>query len=190
MQYRVIGLEQNTPEWEDWRFSGIGASDAPAIMGENRFKSASELLHEKKNRISPSKNIYMQRGSQLEPIARGEYSSKYGIELTPLCVQSTERHWLRASLDAISHARNHLVEIKCGESAYTKARRGIVPSYYYGQLQHQLLLTGLATIHYWCFWPNMPGIRIFVKRDNQYISRLLEAEMRFYKAMVNLSSQV
>ena len=183
MQYQVIDLEQNTPEWEEWRFAGIGASDAPAIMGDNQFKLASELLHEKKNRITPPKNIYMLRGSQLEPIARDAYSKKYDIELMPLCVQSMEHHWLRASLDAISPARDHLVEIKCGQSAYKKAQRGIVPFYYYGQLQHQLQLTGLQEMYYWCFWPNMPGIRIRVKRDNNYISRLFEAEVEFYATM-------
>jgi len=186
MEYQVIDLEQNTPEWEEWRFTGIGASDAPAIMDENRFKSARELLHEKINRISPPQNIHMQRGSQLEPTAREAYSKKYGIELAPLCVQSTEHHWLRASLDAISPTGDHLVEIKCGQSAYKKAQQGIVPSYYYGQLQHQLQLTGLQEIHYWCFWPNMPGIKIPVKRDNNYISRLFEAEEKFYAAMVDL----
>jgi len=42
MPYQEVDLIQNTPEWEEWRFTGIGASDAPAIMGENRFKSARE----------------------------------------------------------------------------------------------------------------------------------------------------
>ena len=186
MQYQEIDLEQNTPEWDNWRFTGIGASDAPAIMGENRFKSPRELLHEKINRISPPQNVHMQRGSQLEGPAREAYSEKFGIELAPLCVQSTEYHWLRASLDAISPTRDHLVEIKCGQSAYRKAQGGIVPAYYYGQLQHQLQITGLPEIHYWCYWPNMPGIRIPVKRDDSYISRLLKAEQQFFEAMSDL----
>lgn len=186
MQYQVIHLEQNTPEWEEWRFTGIGASDAPIIMGENQFKSARELLHEKINRISPPQNSDMQRGFQLEPQAREAYSKKYGIKLTPLCVQSTGHHWLRASLDAISNARDHVVEIKCGTSAYKQAQRAVIPSYYYGQLQHQLQITGLPEIYYWCYLPDMPGIRIKVTRDVGYISRLLIAEEKFYAAMIGL----
>ncbi len=186
MPYQEVDLVQNTPEWEEWRFTGIGASDAPAIMGENRFKSARKLLHEKKNRISPPQNAHMKRGSQLEGSARENYTKKFGVELAPLCVQSSEHHWLRASLDAISPARDHLVEIKCGQSAYRQAQRGIVPNYYYGQLQHQLQITGLSEIHYWCYWPNMPGIRIQVKRDKQYISRLFKTEQEFYRFMSDL----
>lgn len=186
MQYQLVDLKQNSPEWEEWRFAGIGASDAPSIMGENRFKSARELLYEKQNRISPPMNAQMLNGSRLEGTAREKYSKQYGINLSPLCVQSIDHNWLRASLDAITSERDHLVEIKCGQSAYKQAQRGIVPDYYYGQLQHQLQITGLPDIYYWCYWPNLPGIRLSVKRDERYISRLFMAEQEFYKTMTNL----
>ncbi|PKN21835.1 MAG: hypothetical protein CVU65_16120 [Deltaproteobacteria bacterium HGW-Deltaproteobacteria-22] len=183
MLYHELDLIQNTPEWEDWRFAGIGASDAPSIMGENNFKSSGKLLYEKLNRINPPLNEKMVLGSRLEGTAREKYAQKYGVELAPLCVQSVEYPWLRASLDAITPSRDHLVEIKCGESAYAQAKKGKVPDYYFGQLQHQLQLTGLQEIHYWCYLPDQPGIRIVVKHDERYILRLFEAEMAFYKRM-------
>ena len=36
---RIERLHQNTPEWHRWRMQGIGASDAPVIMGETVFKT-------------------------------------------------------------------------------------------------------------------------------------------------------
>ena len=44
---RIERLHQNTPEWHRWRMQGIGASDAPAIMGETAFKTPRMLWSEK-----------------------------------------------------------------------------------------------------------------------------------------------
>ena len=40
-------IAQGTAAWHDWRATVIGSSDAPAIMGENPWKSAKTLLEEK-----------------------------------------------------------------------------------------------------------------------------------------------
>ncbi|MBU2514173.1 YqaJ viral recombinase family protein [bacterium] len=183
MKFNELDLVQNSPEWETWRNQGIGASDAPTIMRENKFKSPGQLLHEKKNSIRPRKNIKMITGSKLEGRARLSYIRQFSVQVSPLCVESIDYPWLRASLDGISEDRSHLVEIKCGESAYNQARRRIVPKYYYGQLQHQLMLTGLNTIQYWCFWTTGPGIRIPVQRNDQYIKRLFAEEEKFFNLL-------
>ena len=47
INYTIVNLRQNTPKWLEWRGQGIGASDAPAVMGENPWKSADYLLKEK-----------------------------------------------------------------------------------------------------------------------------------------------
>ena len=36
---RIERLHQNTPQWHRWRQQGLGASDAPVIMGEAAFKT-------------------------------------------------------------------------------------------------------------------------------------------------------
>ena len=41
---RIERLHQNTPEWHQWRRQGIGASDAPVIMGETPFKTPKNAL--------------------------------------------------------------------------------------------------------------------------------------------------
>lgn len=181
--YNEIELEQSSPEWYEWRNGGIGASDAPAIMGENRFKSANQLLNEKRNKVRFEPNVKMLMGTIMEPEARQEYIEQYGIHVEPLCVQAKSHSWLRASLDGISLERNKLVEIKCGESAYKKAQSGYVPKYYYGQLQHQIMITGLTRIDYWCYLTGSPGLCIPVERDEEYIIRLFEEERRFFEKL-------
>jgi len=74
-----------------------------------------------------------------------------------------------------------VVEIKCGTSVYGKtAELGCVPDYYFGQLQHILAVTGLPSIDFWCYLPGRPELLVPVKRDDYYISRLLEAEHLFW----------
>ena len=64
-----------------------------------------------------------------------------------------------------------------------KAQEGYIPDYYYGQIQHQLMITGLEEIDYWCYRPEYGGILIKTERDDAYINELFEAESKFYKAM-------
>ena len=40
---RFERLRQNTPEWHHWRRQGLGASDAPIIMGEAVFADCRAL---------------------------------------------------------------------------------------------------------------------------------------------------
>lgn len=178
--YIQVDLEQGSAEWKKWRCEGIGASDAPVIMNENPWKSPEELLREKLGRSEEEpENENMRRGIALEPEARRKYCQKVGISVTPACLQSKDYSWARASLDGISADRKKVVEIKCGKSSYNKAREGIVPGYYFGQLQHILFVTGIESIDYWCYQEGDDGILIEVKRDEEYIGHLVEAENEF-----------
>ena len=46
----VVRLTQGTAEWLEWRNNGIGASDAPTIMGENPWITITELCGEARAR--------------------------------------------------------------------------------------------------------------------------------------------
>ena len=181
--YTVVNLVQNTPAWLEWRQNGIGASDAPTIMGENRYKSAAQLLQEKRNPLREVVlNPAMALGNELEPVARARYVARTGREVQPICLQSTRYEWLRASLDGLSEDHDTVVEIKCGQSAYRWASQsGTVPDYYYGQLQHILALTGLASLDFWCYWPAQPEVLIPVARDEDYIAGMLKREEGFWE---------
>ena len=183
--YECVQLQQGTEDWLNWRFEGIGASDAPAIMGENPWKSRARLMKEKRERKKPKLNTAMIRGTELEPIARDNYEKKFGISVPPACLQSNSHSWMRASVDGMTVCGSTVIEIKCGEGAYWKsAESGEVPSYYMGQLQHILAVTGLAVIDYWCYLPEHSGIHIRVPRDEIYITRLIEMEKLFWRELV------
>ena len=184
--YDLISLTQGSDEWLAWRNEGIGASDAPAIMGENPWKSAAQILQDKISKASSGEsNDAMRRGTALEPIARKDYVAKRGIEVVPVCIQHQDYPWLRASLDGLSVDCKTVLEIKCGARTFESAVDGIVPKHYYGQLQHILMATGLPAIDFWVFSDYDGGILLTVKRDDDYIARLFDAEQRFWNKVIS-----
>jgi len=179
--YELLSLTQGSEEWLTWRNQGIGASDAPAIMGENPWKSASDVEREKGTGItSHEENEAMRRGTELEPIARDTYIAQRGIEVVPVCIEHKGYPWLHASLDGLSIDCKTVIEIKCGERTFDAARKGIVPKHYYGQLQHILMVTGLPAIDFWVFSEDEGGILIIINRNDNYIKRLFTAESKFW----------
>ncbi len=180
--FSLVDLEQGTQDWLAWRRGGIGASDAPAIMGENPWKSASTLAREKVHRRgSDFTNAAMAEGNRLEPVARALYVKRHGVSVAPACLQSHAHDWMKASVDGICAETARVVEIKCGKGAYDKTvSSGKPPRYYVGQLQHILAITGYARIDFCCYMPGRDLITLTVPRDEDYIARLLIAEQAFW----------
>lgn len=182
--FTLVELQQGTPEWLDWRSQGIGASDAPTIMGENPWKSAAQLLDEKCGTKNTDSSNAMARGSALEPEARTRFEQKFVVQVAPACLQSVEIEWLRASVDGITSDFSRVVEIKCGESVYRKTSISRqVPRYYFGQLQHILAVTNLDAIDFWCYSPNKPELHLVVLRDDGYINRMFKVEFLFWREL-------
>jgi putative phage-type endonuclease len=187
--YAIVEIQQGTPEWLEWRHKGVGASDAPVVMGESPWKTATELLREKREPARKSdQNAAMSRGTRLEPEARTRYILRTGRDVRPACLQSSEHEWLRASVDGITADGGLVVEIKCGDSVYRQtAQSGCVPDCYYGQLQHILAVTGLESLDFWCYLPGRPELLVPVKRDDDYIDRLLKEEFKFWKDVLGIA---
>lgn len=189
--YIVVDLQQGTTEWLEWRSNGIGASDAPAIMGENPWKSPTQLISEKLGTVRKFEgNAAMARGTELEPEARKRYEEISKVRVAPACLQSTRHAWQRASVDGLAVNGSAVVEIKCGESVYRKtASSRQVPSYYFGQLQHILAVTDLPHIDFFCWLPSRPEIHLRINRDDRYIARLIVAEQAFWQQFTKQRTQ-
>lgn len=179
---KILDLEQGSPEWLEFRRKGIGASDAPSIMGCG-FKSREGLLKEKLNGSNGYDNAAMKRGRDLEPVVRQMLEEKFGCVLISPVVQHDEYEWCYASLDAISIKFDKLFEIKCPNSVdHTCALNGAVPKKYYPQLQHQLFVTGLPMMKYVSYDGETLAI-VDVERDEAFLQQMIEAELDFYGLM-------
>jgi putative phage-type endonuclease len=180
---RIELLQQNTPEWHQWRQQGLGASDAPVVMGEAGFRSPRMLWAVKTGRTPEgASGPAARRGRELERLARRAYERQSGTQMEPLCLVHDELRWMRASLDGLSFDGSTVLEIKCPISADTQAaaKRGHIPPEYYAQLQHQLEVSRAAEAHYWSF-DGRAGTLIRVTPDREYQKRLVEAEARFWE---------
>lgn len=182
MAFELIPLDQNTPEWHRWRREGIGASDAPCLMGEDPWKSAAALRREKLYpHAPPIGNAAMKRGLALEPAARAAYCAVTNVTVEPACVQNRRHPWMRASLDGLNAQEQRVVEIKCGASCYKRTAFGrAVPRRYYGQLQHILAVLDYPSIDFWCYSPGRRPLHLEIGRDEGYIRRLLAREKEFW----------
>jgi putative phage-type endonuclease len=180
---KIERLHQNTAEWHHWRRQGIGASDAPVIMGETPFKTPKILWSLKTGRIEEEPaGSAARRGRELERFARRAYERQTGIQMEPLCMVHEGLEWMRASLDGLSFDGSTLLEIKCPISLRDRAsaQEGRIPSQYHAQLQHQLEVTRAERAHYWSF-NGSDGILIEIRPDREYAKRLVEAEAAFWQ---------
>lgn len=177
-------LEQGTAEWLSLRTSKITSTDAAIIMGASHWKTRIQLYNEKisDTPITAYITSKMQRGTDLEPVARQLFCIQNGIEMYSRVVT---REWAMASLDGMSDDGKYIVEIKCpGEKDHALALSGHVPDHYYPQLQHQLFVTGLQSIFYYSF-DGTDGVTIVVKRDDKYIEKMIVEEKKFYDCLIN-----
>lgn len=179
---------QNTEEWRLWRRDKLGASDASTVLGLSPWSTPLALWEEKLGiRAEKDLSAAMARGVELEESARLLYEKMCGKMVFPKVVVSDMFDWCIASLDGITPGNDHIVEIKCGGAATHKiALDGRIPEHYYPQLMHQLFVTGLDSVDYFSF-DGEQGVIINVKRDNAFIERMIEAELKFMECIKNLT---
>jgi len=179
---QILEIEQGSPEWHALRKTKITATDAAIIMGASPWKTRAELYAEKKSNEAPkAPTERMQRGIDLEPIARDLFCKTTRHRMIPKVVI---KEWAMASLDGIN-AWNEVLEVKCpGEKDHSIARSGKVPDHYYPQLQHQMYVCDSEKAFYYSF-DGSDGVIVEVERDDKYIEKMLTEEKKFYDCLLN-----
>lgn len=181
---KIIELDQGSKEWLSWRKTVITATECSVIMGSNPWDTP-YVCWGRKLGIIPEKqsNEAMERGKKLEPEARKQFIDRYGINMTPVVVESSEYNFMGASLDGISDDGIDLLEIKCGgEKLHQAASQGIIPEYYLHQMQHQLLVTGARKCFYYSY-DGKNGICIEVFPDPLFIESFLPKAREFWRCV-------
>lgn len=150
-------VRQTYEDREAWllgRASGIGASDAAAIIGESPWLTSMQLWRQKIGADKPkdlSRNSAVEQGNRLEPVLRTLFAALHpdtavGYSQFDILSQS-DRPWLCATLDGElteNDGRKGVLEIKTstpGSAAGWSKWQNAVPKNYYAQILHQLLAT-------------------------------------------------
>lgn len=181
----------DTDAWLEGRFRGIGGSEAGIILGMNPWKSRLELWNEKvtkTRRIDPDAEMRLKLGNILEPLIAEEYAKISGrkLEKRPQRIHPKYSFILgnidREIIDDINGPG--ILEIKT-KGAFTNWEDDI-PVYYHAQLQHYIEIYG----HKWGSFAILDLGKleidiVDVKRDNEFISKLLKEEIEFWKLVEN-----
>lgn len=184
---KILDIPQNTKEWLTFRRNKIGGSDAPNIMNIG-YKTPYQTYMEKLGLYEQPLTPTMQKGHELESLARLHFENKFGLNVTPCVVEHDIRSWQIASLDGLADNGNTFIEIKTGgEAARERARAGKVSDTNYCQVQHQLEVTGLKECLLY-FFDGIDGYPIEIKRDDRYIECLNAAEEKFWRDLQDFKS--
>lgn len=143
-------------EWKKIRLTGIGASEASAIVGMNPYMSNIELWQYKTGLLEPediSDKPYVKYGTEAEEYLRALFALDYpqyevGYRQYDL-VRNEKYPFIFATLDGRliekEKGRKGILEIKTTEILKSMQRekwKDAVPDNYYIQLLHQFLATG------------------------------------------------
>ena len=180
---KIISFKQGSQEWLQFRRAHIGASDAIAIMGLSPWCSPLKLYEQKVFNFDEEENQYMARGKSLEPIALQCFEFETDLCMFPMVALHDTIPWMSASFDGITLEKDAILEIKCpGKKDHGTALEGKIPIKYYPQLQHQIEVSGLDFTYYYSFDGKL-GVSLVVKRDQEFIERMLEKEFEFWNCL-------
>ena len=196
---RIIkGIEQGSPEWMALRIGKIGGSRVSDVLTEGRSgaesltkkKYKNELIRERLTgrKLDTYKTPAMQRGIDLEPMARAWYEVKYNTFVDQVAiVLHPSIDGAQCSPDGLVEATNSLIEIKIPnpenhlDNILTGGKQ---LEQYYDQVQWQLAcMPEKEFCDLVSYDPEMPDhLQGFVKRiyrDDEYINNMQNAVIAF-----------
>ncbi|APC43916.1 diguanylate cyclase/phosphodiesterase [Methylophilaceae phage P19250A] len=196
---RIIrGIEQGSPEWMALRIGKIGGSRVADVLTEGRGgaesltrrKYKNELIRERLTgkKLDTYKTPAMQRGIDLEPMARAWYEVHYNTFVDQVAIvlhPSIEGG--QCSPDGIVESTNSLIEIKIPNPENhldNLLTGGKQLEQYYDQVQWQLAcMPEKEFCDLISYDPDMPDhLQGFVKRiyrDDEYIQTMQNAVIAF-----------
>ncbi len=194
---KVVNFEQGSDPWLEWRLNGITATDAiiigASLINLELYKDESlwRLWSVKTNYARAkdlSRNPHVNRGKQFEDVARLKCEQHFNDMIIPVCIESTYKGMIRASLDGIL-ATGEPVELKCPSEPVwldilQKGENSAHYQRYWIQCQHQMLASG-SKKSYLAFYFN-DEFKVFeIEADMDFLRELFVLEMKFWQMVQN-----
>ncbi|MFP5486573.1 MAG: YqaJ viral recombinase family protein [Gammaproteobacteria bacterium] len=185
-QANIVQLAQGSPEWLAYRQSRRNASESAAVLGLSPWMTPYQLWLVKTGRTETRVTHAMQRGTDLEPLARTAYEEQTGLVMQPLVLES---EGYSASLDGMTLEGDLVLEIKCPlrgtrSDLWQDVQSGQVPTHYGIQVQHQLMVSGADLAHLWVF-DGQQGILHAIEPDTTSMEQIQAAWDAFQQYLTN-----
>lgn len=148
MSYTVYAdvRELTHDQWLENRKSGIGGSDAGAIMGVNPYRGAYGVWADKLGKTEPVEdNEALRQGRDFEDYVARRFSEKTGLRVRREygMLRSDAWPWMVANIDRRIIGERAGLECKTSRDVYMKRyKNGDFPLEYYCQCLHYLAVTG------------------------------------------------
>ena len=186
------------PEWLSLRAGKFTGSDFHQYLGivkkgdlsetaeSNLYKKVLESMGEV---FDTPRSEAMERGNELEPIARAEYMGDTFNDVQEVAFVDWEDLRAGCSPDGViygqefilSHAQpilkiKKIIEIKCPEiKNYLKMAKGKIPPVYMTQMQYNMLITGAKSCDFVIYHPDMRLIVQEINADAEYQAEIVKA---------------
>lgn len=194
----AVNQDREPERWLELRTTGIGGSDAGAIMGLNKYSSPMTVYFQKKGIQGFKGNSATEWGHILEEPIRQKAREELGcvIETVPGMFRSREHEFMNANLDGMVDAGDGItigsqsVSGVGGHEIKTSARgdgfgEDEIPDSYYCQVQHYMAVTGLPWFILTVFFlDSRKGKHYIVPRNNKFIMKMLAEETDFWENYV------
>ncbi len=178
-------VHSDRESWLKARLTGIGASEAPAIMGLSKWSSPYSVWCNKTGKLpyddTPSEQMLW--GSILEEPVRNEFIRRTSLPVVHIGQFTIVRHdsikWLQCSPDGLI-SEDGLYEGKTANTFAAEDWDESVPDYVLCQVQHQLAVTG-RDYCYVCVLLGGSKLKYYcVNRDDNFIGEMLKVLDRFW----------
>ena len=190
MAVKILDTKNAThDEWLEMRKKSIGGSDAGTVMGMNPYSSMISLYADKKGFTPPRPdNEAMRQGRDLEPYIADRYMEKTGKKVRNdfFMYRHCIYPLISANVDRRIDGENAGLECKLmgGRYAEFNFENGDVPGSYYCQCQHYMMVMGWDYMDLAILVPMKDLYVINIKRNDDFIQKLLEAEVSFWKDFI------
>jgi putative phage-type endonuclease len=197
MRYKIHNVEQRTPEWHQLRKGSIGGTGTKGIFAKNNLPLLDEVIANKHASVIDEVfvNQAMQRGIDLEPIAKANFESYERIKVDEVgMITNEDLKGFHISPDGVIMDNGIItkaIEIKCPSTKkhVEYIRTGKVPSEYKYQIMHYFaMIDTLKSIYFISFddrFEPMPLHYIEVDRNEEevqeYKLKLLEFQLKLEK---------
>jgi putative phage-type endonuclease len=171
--------------WLQERRTGIGGSDAAAVVGLSKWRTPLQVYQDKVGEACPiPESEPMRWGKILEPVLRQEYSNQTGREvlLPEGIIRKPDAPYMLANLDGYT-LDDRVVELKTARTGegWGDATLQEVPTEYLIQVQHYMAVTGLPVADI-AVLIGGSDFRIYeIPADVDLQQSLAEAELMFWE---------
>lgn len=188
MSYRIVTLDQKSPEWKAWRQGGVGASDAPIILDLSPYMKPHKLWQIKCG-LAPEQTMNSfveERAQKVENAARATLEMEMGVNFPAVCVEDTERPIFRTSLDGFCQNDKDLGTIIM-EAKYVGVDKvtGKIPAHHWVQCQYQMAIVGVPDVIYMRSCDGVHFNKDIIKRDDKYIDMMRQEVISFWNLVLD-----